>query len=266
VCDDATWLGLVEASWRLGERSLRVTSPMMRGEDVLAVQTTLSRLGFDCGHVDGVFGPDTESALLDFQRNCGLAADGVCGPFTARALEVNASRSGSGPGIAILRELARLGAVASLSGQRLAIGHFGGLAPFVHQLSRDLRQRGANVVTVDHLDPATQAAAANRHGALVYVGFETTTEPTAHVTYYSTSGFSSPGGEVLADQLAEHLAAWAPVTPTTEGRRVPILRETKMTAVLVQLGPVLRVNDDAGALTDAVVAALAAWTKAPTPA
>lgn len=264
-CDEPTWLALVESSWRLGDRTLRMTSPMMRGDDVLALQNTLSRLGFDCGHVDAVFGPDTEAALIDFQRNAGLADDGVCGPFTARALEINASRTGTGPGIATLRELARLGAVADLRDQRLAIGHFGGVAPFVHQLGRDLRHRGAQVVMTDHLDSAAQANVANRHRALVYLGFEAATDPLAHVTFYSTAGFTSPGGQVLAHQLAEHLGPWTAQIPTIEGRRLPILRETKMTAVLVQLGPVQQVNDDAAALTDAVVAALAAWSAAPTP-
>lgn len=241
---------------------------MMRGDDVLALQTTLARLGFDPGYIDGVFGPDTEGALVDFQRNLGLDDDGVCGPFSARALEVNAARSGTGPGIATLRELARLGAVADLRDQRLVIGHFGGVAPFVHQLSRDLRQRGAQVVATDHLDVSVQAGAANRHRALAYLGFSATTEPSAQVTYYSTAGFTSPGGMVLAAQLAEHLTPWAAAaggTATTEGRRLPILRETKMTAVLVQLGPVQRVTEDAAALTDAIVDGLIAWTTAPVP-
>lgn len=265
ACDEPTWLALVEATWRLGDRTLRLTAPMMRGDDVLAAQATLSRLGFDCGHVDGVFGPDTELALMDFQRNCGLADDGICGPLTARALEINAARSGSGPGIATLRELARLGAIADLRDQRLAIGHFGGVAPFVHQLARDLRRRGAQVVAIDHLDAATHAAVANRHEAVVYVGFEATTEPQTEVAFYSTAGFTSPGGLVLARQLADHLEPWTATLPTTAGRRLPILRATKMTAVLVQLGPVQRVNDDAATLTEAVVAALADWTTAPVP-
>ena len=88
----------------------------------------LGRLGFDCGRIDGIFGPATAGALAEFQRNCGLDVDGVCGPLTVRALEVNGARTGSGPGMAAIRELEQLGTVgASLRELRLVVGQFGGL-------------------------------------------------------------------------------------------------------------------------------------------
>lgn len=39
----------------------------MNGEDVKAVQTKLKELGNDPGKVDGVYGPKTEQAVIDFQ-------------------------------------------------------------------------------------------------------------------------------------------------------------------------------------------------------
>ena len=263
-CDEPTWLAVVEASWRLGDRSLQLQAPFLRGDDVIAVQTTLARLGFDSGRIDGIFGPSTARALGDFQRNCGLVDDGVCGPFTTRALEVNAARSGSGPGIATLRELSRLGAVsATLRDQRIVVGQFGGLGPLSHQLCSQLRQRGALVVATDHTDPSAHAAAANRHGAVVYLGFESSADAAACLAYYATAGFSSPGGAALAGQLARHLAGWSGADPQVEGRRLPVLRETSMTAVVVTLGPIQHVVDEAAAISDAVVGAVAAWTTAP---
>ena len=47
------------------------------------------------------------------------------------------------------------------------------------------------------------------------------------------------------------------------GMRLPVLRETRMTAVVCALGPVQRVIDATPALADAVIAALAAWALAP---
>lgn len=263
-CDEPTWLAVVEASWRLGDRTLQLQAPALRGDDVIALQTTLARLGFDSGRIDGIFGPSTAGALADFQRNCGLTDDGVCGPFTTRALEVNAARSGSGPGIAMLRELSRLGAVSgTLRAQRVVVGQFGGLGPLSHQLCRVLRQRGALVVATDHTDPSAHAAAANRHGAVVYLGLESSAEAAARLAYYATPGFSSPGGEALAGQLARHLAGWSGPPPHVEGRRLPVLRETAMTAVVATLGPIQHVVDEAATITDAVVDAIAAWTSAP---
>ena len=59
-----------------------------RGEAVVILQQALELRGFLCGlwGADGVFGPDTERALLDFQRSRGLEPDGVVGPVTWTAL------------------------------------------------------------------------------------------------------------------------------------------------------------------------------------
>jgi putative chitinase len=56
------------------------------GDDVTALQTKLQAKGFPPGAIDGNFGPGTEAAVLAFQKSEGLAADGVVGPATARAL------------------------------------------------------------------------------------------------------------------------------------------------------------------------------------
>ena len=75
-----TWRALYEAGYRLGDRILFLRRPMMRGEDVAELQSRLGSLGFDCGKVDGIFGPDTERAVVDFQHNRFLAEDGKVGP------------------------------------------------------------------------------------------------------------------------------------------------------------------------------------------
>ena len=51
------------------------------GEDVKWLQSGLTRLGFSAS-VDGCFGPGTQNALINFQRQKGLAPDGMCGPAT----------------------------------------------------------------------------------------------------------------------------------------------------------------------------------------
>lgn len=264
-CDEATWLALVEASWRLGERSLRLIVPHQRGDDVTALQTALARLGFDPGRIDGILGPDTERALTEFQRNCGIEVDGVCGPFTIRALEINASRTGSGPGVAAIRELVQLGAVAaSLPELRVVVGQFGGLGPLARQLGRQLRHHGAKVLITDQTDPADQADAANRHLAVVYLGFESRADDVTRIAYYATAGFESRGGRALANQLRRSFALVGPLAaPEVVGRRLPVLRATRMTAVVCSLGPVQRVVDDVSTISDAIVAALTAWTAQP---
>ena len=81
--NEATQRALEEARWKLGDRSLNLQpSPMMRGDDVAALQVRLTEMGFNCGRVDGIYGPATESAVKEFQKSVGAKVDGKCGPAT----------------------------------------------------------------------------------------------------------------------------------------------------------------------------------------
>src|SRR5205814_7300565 len=64
-----TWGELVEAGFALGDRTLYLRSPHFRGDDVRALQRRLSSLGFDAGREDGIFGPRSDRAVREFQRN-----------------------------------------------------------------------------------------------------------------------------------------------------------------------------------------------------
>jgi peptidoglycan hydrolase-like protein with peptidoglycan-binding domain len=55
---------------------------------VKAIQRGLGQAGFNPGPVDGVFGPQTQAAVLGFQATRGLIPDGEVGPRTAKALGV----------------------------------------------------------------------------------------------------------------------------------------------------------------------------------
>jgi len=60
-----------------------------RGLCVEWLQRALHALGFDPGPIDGIFGPRTEAAVIEFQRTMGIQVDGIVGPQTWAAL-VNA--------------------------------------------------------------------------------------------------------------------------------------------------------------------------------
>jgi N-acetylmuramoyl-L-alanine amidase len=99
VVGTATFRRLDEARWTLGDRILvHLPGNLMAGDDVFTLQRRLLELGFKVGRVDGYFGPETEAALREFQRNMGIPADGTCGPFTLRQLAQLAPRvSGGAP-------------------------------------------------------------------------------------------------------------------------------------------------------------------------
>ncbi len=86
VVDDTTLRALDEARWKLGDRVLTFTQPLMRGDDVAALQSQLSEMGFNCGRVDGIFGKDSESAVMEFQKSVGIKVDGRCGPATIMSM------------------------------------------------------------------------------------------------------------------------------------------------------------------------------------
>ena len=106
LIDDVTAGALEEARWKLGDRSLNLqVTPLMRGDDVAALQSRLTEMGFDCGRVDGIYGPRSEAAVKEFQQSVGISVDGKCGPATIIAL-LRLTRIVSGGAPSVLRESA----------------------------------------------------------------------------------------------------------------------------------------------------------------
>lgn len=64
-------------------RILKLSSPLLRGNDVLALQT---QLGIPVGQRDGVFGQATQQAVIAYQNRLQLTADGVVGRRTWASL------------------------------------------------------------------------------------------------------------------------------------------------------------------------------------
>lgn len=61
------------------------------GDDVLKLQTKLHGLGYYRGSPDGNFGPGTCNAVINFQIDRGLEADGIAGLVTLQALQSSGS-------------------------------------------------------------------------------------------------------------------------------------------------------------------------------
>lgn len=58
------------------------------GDEVTAIQTKLYELGYYGGRIDGIFGSGTKNALINFQMDNGLTADGIAGTKTLQALGI----------------------------------------------------------------------------------------------------------------------------------------------------------------------------------
>lgn len=66
-------------------RTLKLTDPYMRGEDVRQLQLALKRFGINL-EPDGVFGQATEAGVRRFQEDRHLQVDGIAGSATFSAL------------------------------------------------------------------------------------------------------------------------------------------------------------------------------------
>jgi len=262
-CDEPTWNALIEAGWTLGDRLLMLRAPHLRGDDVATLQHGLNRLGFDCGRPDGIFGQLTARALDDFQRNSGLTPDGVCGRETIRMLGRVSRQSGTGRGVAWIRESEAMTRSASLATLRIVIGQFGGLSAISRSVTRSLRALGATVMATDEYEASAHAAAANRFGAAAYVGFEARAEQRSIISYFAVPSFESVGGRSLGTHIVARLSGILSTPPELRGMRLPVLRETRMPAVLCSMGPVREVADATTDVAAAIVGAVSAWSITP---
>lgn len=261
-----TWAALVEANWRLGDRFLYHRSPMLRGDDVADLQRRLSALGFDSGRVDGIFGEQTASALAEFQRNTGLPVDAILGASTLRELRRVMPRHAAAELVSAVRDRERMRrAPRTLLGRRIAIGEEGGLDPLMAALRRRLTAEGAVVVPVLHPEGSVQAEQANKAGVEVYLGVRLDPDRArCGAAYYSGYQYESAGGRHLAELVQALGAAALGVAPEgARGMALTVLRETRMPAVVVEIGPPTQVVQRTKILVEALVGALTAWVVTP---
>jgi len=262
VCGRQTWSALVEAGRRLGDRFLYRRTPMLRGDDVAELQQRLSALGFDIGRVDGIFGDQTSAGLGEFQRNVGLPVDGIAGASTVAELLRFGSLHTDTELVSAVRDREQLRqAPRTLTGRRIAIGEEGGLDAAVGALRRLLVSRGALVTTHHHPDGSIQASEANAGGAEVYVGLRLDAAARHCTTaYYAGYRYSSPGGRRLAELFQQTLPRRLDVADVgSRGMSLPLLRETRMPAVICEIGPASVVVEQTPTLARAIVEALTEW-------
>jgi N-acetylmuramoyl-L-alanine amidase len=262
-CDATTWSALLEAGYTLGDRLLYLSQPMLRGDDVAELQRRLGGLGFDAGRIDGIFGPDTDRAVREFQKNAGLTIDGLTGPATLEHFERLGARIDQPSAVAGVREREHLRSSArDLQQRRVMVSHAGGLDAVARSLARSLADAGADVVVVQHHDPSAIALQANEFRAEVLVDLEIGDDP-CWCAFYRAEGFESTGGRRLADLVSAQLAGLGMTTAEARGMRVPLLRESRMPAVTVHLGPPDRVVTEAATITAACRQAVADWARQP---
>jgi N-acetylmuramoyl-L-alanine amidase len=130
-------------------------------------------------------------------------------------------------------------------------------------IARRLLQAGARVIVVHDPDPSACAAMANRFDAsLVYCLRSQVPEAVSHA-YYEGPTFESVGGRRLASLVCRELDHVLPQPGRCVGRQVPLLKETRMTAVESRIGPPVTLVQHAPTIADALLTAVTAWCSTP---
>ena len=235
-----TWRTMVDAGFVLGDRQLYHRMPMLHGDDVAELQRNLNAIGFDAGDVDGIFGPDTLRALLDFQHNRRLAEDGIAGPIVLSELLLM-KRETSKMGRHEIRERVWLASLPkSLVGLRIFVDPFcrdddesaAAWAAAVGAAGA-LREIGAHPIISRSADTRPterlRALNANERGAELVIGFAHPATDEEGIYSFASRISHSAAGAALAMAVARVLQVPA------HGRVMPILVETRPPAIVVAL-------------------------------
>jgi N-acetylmuramoyl-L-alanine amidase len=253
-----TWGQLVEAGYRLGDRTLYLRAPVYRGDDVRALQRQLNSLGFDAGREDGLFGTNTEHAVREFQRNVGDVPDGMVGLATVRTLQRMRPLE-DGPGRAMVREGEQLRQRhGMLEGSVIAIDPGPDADEGTQRLALALRDALAaggakpEVLHDDGVPPSNRARLANELGAVLCIslhlgdGLPEASGPTC--SYFGSQRTHSPAGQLLAQHILDELEGAMGRRGRLQRLTVAMLRETAMPAV--QIEPAARTNRGEAKLLD----------------
>lgn len=265
-----TWRALVEATWTLGDRVLYLRSPNLRGDDVRELQDRLLTLGFDAWRVDGIFGPRTAEGVREFQRNVGLPQDGIVAETTIRALTGLPRITGDTTSSGIREREAMRVRPGSVTGMRIVLdpGHGGDVpgnvgasgereADLCFHIARraeaSLAASGAQVYVTrpqtDAPEDSVRATLANVVDAEVFVSVHLADdeegERGVRTYYFGHERYHSETGKHLAELLLQEVATVGFPARGAHGRTFAVLRETRMTAVFLEVGHLSDPDDEA---------------------
>jgi N-acetylmuramoyl-L-alanine amidase len=264
VVGEDTWRSLVAASYRLGDRMLYVTRPLLHGDDIRELQRRLNRLGFDCGYDDGIYGTQTFEAVREFQLNVGLTVDGIAGPDSFDVLTRLHRQHQAAPAyVAREREQMRHKQRSSLAGARVMVdpGHGpdrgGAVSPdgvpehevtwsIASLVEGQLAALGATVILgrgpATTPTPSERAAHANAEDVEMILSIHVNHDVSQYAcgvaaTHFGTDGYVSERGRALAESAVDNIVA---ATGTSHCRAHPstsaLLRESRAPAVIVEVG------------------------------
>lgn len=263
IVGEDTWQELVEATYGLGDRDVYLKEPFFRGDDVRQIQKWLNTLGITVGAVDGIFGPNTKKAVEEFQLSSGLPIDGIVGATTldafknlGRVLEANTYLNFP------LRGEEDSSSISVFRNQKVVIdlGHgyppdAGGIGPTglkESEVCEDLGMRFGNLLELlgtdvsytrkpgEFVKMGERVRTANKAGADLFLSIHlnSSTNGKAEGTstyYFATPDYFSSKGKKLSELIHKNVVeVLGRKDVRIHGRNFGVLRETRMTAVILE--------------------------------
>lgn len=248
VVGPQTWRQLEHCRYRLGDRVLRYDPVrQMSGDDVSALQFQMRTLGIYTDVIDDTFGPRTEEALKELQRDLGLTPDGACGPATLRAIDLIRRRPSGGNPYALGESAWVSSQGSSLAGKLIVIEALSSKDDVAADIARRLEGRLAAVgsdslMLIEGEYEPTFPDKVSSH-LVVSIGVDHTESPRPNglaTFYYGTredAADVSPLGSKLADLIRRELLSR---TDMLDGRSHPrtwaSLRQIRAPKVQVDVG------------------------------
>jgi N-acetylmuramoyl-L-alanine amidase len=263
LIDETTQVAINEARWKLGDRSLKLTEPVMRGDDVASLQSRLIEMGFNPGRVDGIYGSASEAAVKDFQKSVGVKIDGICGPATVIAL-MRLLRTVTGGAPALLRDQASREKRGPALADKVIVldpSPRGDIAEFTFDLAQKIEGRlialGVSVFLTRGLNTSPseeeRITFANNTSAdlLISLSVDRQDSDIANglATYFygsETHGIHSIVGEKFATIVQRELISRTDLLNNrTHAKTWNLLRLTKAPAVMLEVGYISNSKDSA---------------------
>ena len=179
-----------------------------RGEEVRQIQTKLKSLGFYSGSIDGVYGNGTKKAVTQFQKSCGITADGIAGPTTLLYLGLSSSSAYSSSDVWLLAKLIAAEARGENYRGQVAVGavvlNRVSHASFPDSISGVIYQKGAFDCVTDSNWNVSPTETAKKAAQEALNGWD----PTGGAIYYYNPKTASNGwirSRPVLTQIGNHL-------------------------------------------------------------
>ena len=125
-------------------------------------------------------------------------------------------------------------------------------------------EAGAVVAVLHHPDESVQASEANAFDAEAFLSLELCDERHCSTAFYAARAFESIGGRRLAEVVLDEVSGDVfPASGEATGMQLPILRETRMAAVVCEMGPPGVVVEHTAELAESFARAFARWAHGP---